>query len=193
VIAGPVNSGKSTLFNALAGEARAIVANEPGTTRDALLARGQLGPWPFDWYDTAGERGGAAEVEALGQALARELRAQADLVLWLDTEPARFPPSAARLRCVHSCADRVPPAARRAPWIAARDEPEAAVRTIERLVGEALELPGEVWRAGEGVPFHRDLVDALQALAREPERARRLRAIAGLLEPGSAAPRARGG
>src|SRR5262249_23178261 len=36
VLAGPANAGKSTLFNVLLGEARAIVSAEAGTTRDLV-------------------------------------------------------------------------------------------------------------------------------------------------------------
>ena len=42
VLYGPVNAGKSTLFNRLVGDARAIVDAEPGTTRDALEAKLEL-------------------------------------------------------------------------------------------------------------------------------------------------------
>src|SRR5918911_1402783 len=56
VIAGPPNVGKSSLFNALLGTARAIVTPVPGTTRDALEAVVDAGGWPVRLVDTAGLR-----------------------------------------------------------------------------------------------------------------------------------------
>ncbi|MEM9382747.1 MAG: GTPase, partial [Planctomycetota bacterium] len=105
VLVGAVNAGKSTLFNAIAGEALAAVTDVPGTTRDALGARARLGPWPILLVDTAGERDLAAAaadspaaVERAGQELAREVAAGADLVLELRpvSEPDRGPSDTAR-------------------------------------------------------------------------------------------------
>ncbi|MBZ4335913.1 tRNA modification GTPase [Corallococcus sp. AS-1-12] len=78
---GPVNAGKSTLFNRLVGEARALVDDEPGTTRDALEARVEWDGLGVTLYDTAGLREAPGRVEALGIARTRELLAAVDLAV----------------------------------------------------------------------------------------------------------------
>ncbi|WP_375755617.1 tRNA modification GTPase [Corallococcus exercitus] len=87
---GPVNAGKSTLFNRLVGEARALVDDEPGTTRDALEARVEWDGLGVTLYDTAGLREAPGRVEALGIARTKELLAAVDLaVLVLPPETSR--------------------------------------------------------------------------------------------------------
>jgi tRNA modification GTPase len=56
VVSGPVNAGKSSVVNALAGYSRSIVSAEPGTTRDVVTTRLVLGGWEIDLIDTAGLR-----------------------------------------------------------------------------------------------------------------------------------------
>lgn len=81
VLAGLPNAGKSSLYNALVGEERAIVTEEPGTTRDALEATIQIGGFPFRLVDTAGLRVPEGRVEQLGVEVARRYLARADAIL----------------------------------------------------------------------------------------------------------------
>jgi len=81
VLAGAPNVGKSSLFNALLGEARAIVTDVPGTTRDAIEAVLDLPGWPLRLVDTAGLRESADEVERLGIEASSRYLGQAALVL----------------------------------------------------------------------------------------------------------------
>jgi tRNA modification GTPase len=81
-IVGPVNAGKSSLFNALVGRERAIVSAEPGTTRDYVEAQVEWDGVAVTLIDTAGWRSGDAEaVEQRGIELARERVAQVDVVV----------------------------------------------------------------------------------------------------------------
>jgi len=83
VIAGEPNAGKSSLLNALAGVDSAIVTEIPGTTRDVLRERIQLGGVPVHLVDTAGLRETADQVEREGVRRAREELRKADQLLWV--------------------------------------------------------------------------------------------------------------
>lgn len=82
-LVGRPNSGKSTLFNALAEEDRAIVTEIPGTTRDVLEVRCEWRGLPLRLFDTAGLRETEDPVERLGVARVGPVLEAADLVLHL--------------------------------------------------------------------------------------------------------------
>ena len=90
VMAGPTNVGKSSLFNALLEEDRAIVDDEAGTTRDVVSARLHRDGTVFVLHDTAGLRADPGRIEGLGITRTRRQVAEADLVLALAVagEPA---------------------------------------------------------------------------------------------------------
>lgn len=83
VLAGKTNAGKSSLFNALLKEDRAIVSAVHGTTRDWLEAGADFLGIPVRVFDTAGLRETGDEIETEGIERARALAANADLVLYL--------------------------------------------------------------------------------------------------------------
>jgi len=80
-IVGRPNTGKSSLLNALLGEARAIVTPIPGTTRDTIEEQRELGGIPIRLLDTAGIRPTDDMVEQLGVERSRAGLALADLAL----------------------------------------------------------------------------------------------------------------
>jgi tRNA modification GTPase len=80
-IVGRPNVGKSSLFNALLEQDRAIVTDIPGTTRDLVSESASIGGIPVKLYDTAGIRQGAELVETLGIERSYQAMADADLTL----------------------------------------------------------------------------------------------------------------
>lgn len=103
VLAGPPNSGKSSLLNVLVGRERAIVTDVPGTTRDHIDVPVALAGVPLLLTDTAGLRETEEAVELMGIERARSLIERADVVLWLG-DPADAPANA-RTIVVHSKCD----------------------------------------------------------------------------------------
>jgi tRNA modification GTPase len=83
VILGRPNVGKSSLFNALLEEERALVSRSPGTTRDYLEAWIDVGGMPVRLVDTAGLHETGEELEAEGVRRAERLEERADLRLVL--------------------------------------------------------------------------------------------------------------
>lgn len=83
VLAGRPNVGKSTLINALLGYARAIVYDQPGTTRDVVAGETAFEGWPIQLADTAGIRETGSDLELEGIERTRRAAAGADLVCLL--------------------------------------------------------------------------------------------------------------
>jgi tRNA modification GTPase len=81
VLAGAPNVGKSSLFNALLGESRAIVTDIPGTTRDAIEAVIDTPLVPLRLVDTAGMREATEPVERIGVEVSGSYVGRAAVVL----------------------------------------------------------------------------------------------------------------
>jgi len=82
-IIGPPNAGKSSLINALAKRDAAIVSDIPGTTRDVIEVRLDLGGYLVHVADTAGLREAGDRIEAEGVRRALAKARESDLVLML--------------------------------------------------------------------------------------------------------------
>ena len=91
VLAGPPNSGKSTLLNLLVEREAAIVSPIAGTTRDRIEASVLRGGVAYVLTDTAGLAEDTDDViEAIGVTRAQEAILQSDILLWMaDTAPPR--------------------------------------------------------------------------------------------------------
>lgn len=83
VIVGPTNAGKSSLFNALLGEERAIVTDVEGTTRDWLEEELDVQGVTLRLIDTAGLRHTDDAVEQIGIQRSRALAAEADVIVFV--------------------------------------------------------------------------------------------------------------
>src|SRR5262249_31179425 len=81
VLVGRPNTGKSSLFNALAPGSAALVGPEAGTTRDYLVRRLEVAGVTLEVVDTAGWQPAAGSIQEQAQRLSREQADQADLLL----------------------------------------------------------------------------------------------------------------
>ena len=98
---GPVNAGKSTLLNLLAGRDAAIVSDEAGTTRDVVSVRLEIDGVPVTLLDTAGVRqtGDLIEAEGVRRAVEAARGASASLIV-LDGSDPGWPEALESLRAM---------------------------------------------------------------------------------------------
>ncbi len=82
-IAGRPNAGKSSLFNLLLRQERALVTPTAGTTRDYLSEWIDLGGYAVELIDTAGLRKGGGAIEKAGQRRSSDILKRVDLLLWI--------------------------------------------------------------------------------------------------------------
>jgi tRNA modification GTPase len=107
VIHGPVNAGKSTLFNLLAGGEFAIVHEMPGTTRDYLEAIVDLEGLTLTLVDTAGIRPPAELIEEIAVSRSRAVVAGSHLVLFVVDAGVPLDDSVASLYRAAACTPHV--------------------------------------------------------------------------------------
>ena len=169
VLAGPTNSGKSTLFNALVGSERAITCAEPGTTRDLVIGYANLDGVDYEFVDTAGERAipdeaGLGAVERAGQRAAQALREQAEVVFWLERAGEAHAALPDGCEALETHSDRLtdPPEGA----ISALSDPRGARATVSARLRRSLDLEISSWVPGRGVLFTPRLcAKAAEALA----------------------------
>jgi len=155
-IVGRPNVGKSSLFNRLAGAARAIVTDVPGTTRDLLTERVDVGGVPFTIVDTAGRRQLAGDaIEEEGISRARQAGTAADIAILVldrsaaltDDDRSLLDETAARPRVIVASKSDLAP-----EWDAARCEAIPVSSLTDEGIGD---LRAALLRAG-GIEVPRD-------------------------------------
>jgi tRNA modification GTPase len=168
VIAGPPNVGKSSLINAIAGSERAIVTDQPGTTRDHIEVPLSLGGIPVMLVDTAGLRESTDEVEAIGVARAARLAESADVLLWMG-DPQDAPPHRQAIK-VHGKSD-LPDRTHAPPGSVALSS--VTGEGIGQLLGQISQLARALLPAEDAIALNRRQADLFAEAAGARESAAR--------------------
>ena len=91
VLIGSPNAGKSTLFNGILGQHRAIVSDSPGTTRDYISKELTIGEFRVELIDCAGIRKAETDTEKQGVDMALELLDEASVILLVIDRSVPYP------------------------------------------------------------------------------------------------------
>ncbi len=177
VLCGRPNVGKSSLINALVGYTRAIVHDQPGTTRDVLSASAAFDGWPVELSDTAGLRDGESVIEAEGVARTKTQIAAADLLLlvadatrpWTSADEQQWheiqslPPERCRKLVVHNKCDAASvPSDSHPNGLAVSAHTKAGVAELEQTI--AMALVPDPPPPGTAIPFTERQVAQLRAM-----------------------------
>ena len=191
VLAGPPNSGKSSLLNLLLGYSRAIVHDQAGTTRDLLSERSSFDGWPIELIDGAGIRASTDAIEATGVQRTLLRIASADCVLllvdkttgWSETHEEILRQSTGTIVLVLTKADlgltepigdwHLPMLPRVSDSIAAKVDTSSVTGKGLKELMEAIvmSLVPRALQIGEAVPFrerHREMIASLMAQMASP-------------------------
>jgi len=149
-IVGRPNVGKSSLFNRLVEQERAIVTATPGTTRDLVTETVAIGGIPVRLVDTAGIRHACDEAESIGVRKSLEALADADLVLVvLDASQPRSPEDEELL--AQAAPRKALTVENKADLAGANSAPASSGIRTSALTGEGIpELRAEILRAIAG-------------------------------------------
>jgi tRNA modification GTPase len=158
VLCGRPNVGKSSLINALLGFERAIVFDQPGTTRDVVTAHTAIDGWPVELADTAGFRDSDDGVERAGRQKAQQRLDEADLVVLVfdagetwDDEDERLLRKWPRALPVANKCDVISPSTPAHPLLKTSVLSGEGIDTLTRSI--ASRLVEDPPSAGEGIPF----------------------------------------
>jgi tRNA modification GTPase len=136
-IVGRPNVGKSSLFNSLLEQDRAIVTEIPGTTRDTVSEMASLGGIPVRFLDTAGIRAGQDIVETLGIERSFQAMSDADLTIVVVDISEPLPPEDLELIAKAQASGRSVVAANKVDKARTAGLPEGAV-AVSALTGEGI-------------------------------------------------------
>ncbi len=163
VLCGRPNVGKSSLINALAGYARAIVHPTAGTTRDVVSVHTAVDGWPVELSDTAGLHDGDDALQRAGVELAEKKLARADLVVLVFDRSAPWSDAEGELICswpdavvVHNKSDLPPSAGPREPGLATSALRGEGIEALARAI--AARLAPDPPPPGAAVPFTEEQV-----------------------------------
>ncbi|WNO54009.1 tRNA uridine-5-carboxymethylaminomethyl(34) synthesis GTPase MnmE [Stakelama saccharophila] len=134
ILAGPPNSGKSTLLNRMSEQEAAIVSPIAGTTRDRIDVALRRAGKAFVFTDTAGLVDATDDpIERIGIERSKDAIGRADIIVWLGDGPP--PDAAAEILKIHSRADE-----------AGRGDAPSDRISVSAVTGQGIDA---LWRAIE--------------------------------------------